>query len=80
MKILAWIMLTLMGIGALIDLAYAQLYVGVLNAQLVVGSIIGVGLAAGLIVVTTSGRVTDLFDHLHLKLRSPIGRPSGHRG
>ena len=59
-KILAWIMFALMGIGALIDLAYVQLFVGVLSATLVVGSIIGVGMAAGLILLAASSRVTDL--------------------
>ncbi len=59
-KILAWIMLALMGIGALFDLLYFQLVIGLLNAQLVVGSIIGVGLAAVLVVLSGSRLVTDL--------------------
>ena len=66
-RTLAWIMFALMGIGAFIDLLYARLYIAPLEPIMVAGSILGVALAGGLILVANSERVAHL-TVLHLAL------------
>ncbi len=66
-RILAWIMFAFVAVGAAFDLLYARLFVGTLDPLVIVGSVIGVSLAGGLILIARDERVTHLVV-LHLAL------------
>ena len=66
-RILAWIMLGLLTVGASIDLLYARLQVGAVDPIIVLGSILGVALSAGLVLIARDERVSHLAV-LHLAL------------
>ena len=57
---LAWIMLALLGIGALFDLLYFQFVIGDVGAGIIGGSILGVGLAAAMVLLARGKRISDL--------------------
>jgi serine/threonine-protein kinase len=64
---LAWIMFAFLAVGASFDLLYARLFIGALDPVVVAGSIVGVALAGGLVLIARNERVTHLAV-LHLAL------------
>jgi serine/threonine-protein kinase len=66
-RILAWIMFAFVAIGAGFDLLYVRLFVGTLDPLMVVGGILGVTLAGGLVLIARDERVPHLIV-LHLAL------------
>lgn len=58
-KTLAWIMLAVMGAGAVIDLVYARLVIGELFVVWLVMSAIGIALSVALVLIAKSEHVSD---------------------
>jgi len=69
--ILSWIMFGVLAVGAAIDLLYARLFIGALDPLVIAGSVLGVGLAGGLIMIARNERVSHL-TVLHLALAYEI--------
>jgi serine/threonine-protein kinase len=66
-KTVAWLMLAVTGVGALIDLLYFTFFVGVTDPIWLAGSVLGVVLSVALIVIGNSARVPHV-TVLHLAL------------
>jgi serine/threonine-protein kinase len=66
-KTVAWIMLVVMGLGAVIDLAYAALVIGEVHPVWLIGSAVAVLLSVGFVLVVRSERVSHL-TVLHMAL------------
>jgi len=59
-KIVAWVMLVGMGLGAAFDLAYAALVIGEVHPVWIVGSVVAVLLSAGFVLFARSERTSHL--------------------
>ncbi len=66
-RVIAWLMFAIMGLGALIDLIHAVIVLGELDPTLVAVAIFGVLMSAGLLFASYSARFTHIVV-LHLAL------------
>jgi serine/threonine-protein kinase len=66
-RVIAWLMFVIMGIGALIDLIYAGIVLGTLDPILVASAVFGVAISAALLFASYSSRFTHVVV-LHLAL------------